>query len=110
MNRVDLAFAHDAVPWADDADREWLAPRGRRLRRRARFSRDAALHRQATAITYRVDGWRKQGEPKGHPFWAWTSMRERGFRHQLHLGAERGNATARKHLALMLVSDIQGAA
>jgi hypothetical protein len=107
MNRVDLALGTTDVYWADEADAEWVALRGRTLRRRARFSRDAAFHRQSTAITSRVDGWRKQGEPKGHSFWAWTSMRERDFRRQLHLGAERGNATAQKHLALMLVSDIQ---
>lgn len=110
MNRVDIAFAFAAIPWAQDADLEWLGWRGRSLRQRARLDRDSAEHRGATAITTRLEGWRKIGEPKGHPFWAWTTMSGRAFRRQLHLAAERGNATARKHLALMLVSDVQGAA
>lgn len=109
MTRVDLALALEHYPWADEDDRAWLLGRGRDLRRSARFACQVAMHRAGTAITTRVEGWRKLGEPKGYSFAPWSNMGEEAFRRQCHLGIARGSMTAARHLSLLLVSDVRAA-
>lgn len=107
MNRVDLAFGLSACPWADLGDQHWVAERGRTDRKRARLNRDSFEHRYATAITTRLEGWRKQGEPRGYAFDAWTQMPTDAFRHQCHLAASRGSRFAQRQLALVLIGDLR---
>jgi hypothetical protein len=66
MNRVDLALARAEYDWADNEDIPWLLGRGRDIRRDARLSYQVAMHRAGTAITTRIEGWRRLGEPKGY--------------------------------------------
>lgn len=110
MNRVDLAMGLADIYYGDERDHEWVARHGRNLRRRARLNRDTFEHRASTAITTRIEGWRKYGEPRGYTFWAWTTMSPEAFRQQLHVAVGRGSNTAAKQLAIGLVEDLQGAA
>ena len=111
MSRVDLELAIHAVgmiyPQAEDD--EWLLRLGRELKRGYRLDAAVAHHRQSTAITTRVEGWRKFGEPKGYSFAAWSTMDEAEFRRQCHLGVARGSTTAEYQLALLLVSNVRAA-
>lgn len=72
MNRVDLALGYDDIYWGDEADAEWIASHGRKLRRQARLSASDRLRHQATPIVTRVQGWRRYGRPRGMQFHAWS--------------------------------------
>jgi hypothetical protein len=113
MNRVDLALALDRYDWADErdsTDAQWLRGRGRDLKRSARLDAQATRQRQCAPMSVRLQGWRRMIEPRGYSFWSWSTMSETAFRRQCHLAVLRGSETAARHLAMMLVSDIKGAA
>ena len=113
MNRVDLALALDRYDWADEhvtEDAQWLRGRGRDIKRGARLDAQATRQRQCTPIAVRLQGWRRMVEPRGHSFWAWSTMSETAFRRQCHLAVLRGSEAAARHLAMMLVADVKGAA